>query len=249
MEATNNLSLLQQIEEDWLAQGWDLSALKAFRMEGEGDPDDEDEDDEDDDDDPKKGQKFTQEQVNKFLAKEKKTWKKSVQAELLKELGVDNLDQVKAMVKKFNDEESKNKTEAERAADEAKKNSAASDAAKAEAAEDRLMAKIERQLAKAGVEDEDLEDIALLVRRRVEDDADADAVKDAVEAQKTKTPKLFTSTSEDGEQDPPKGGERPKPKGVGDSKPPKKGTPPADARGQARSMLESRHPKLAANKQ
>lgn len=184
------------------------------------------------------GKTFTQEDITRIATREKQEGRTAATAELLKQLGVDNLEDAKAALKRHRDAEDATKTEAQRLADKAAKDSSEAAIARAEAAQERMAAKIERALVRSGVADATLDDVAKLVS--VPTDADDATIKAAVDALKERMPMLFTP----GEQEP------------GNGKPPRSdpgrgpgSKPPGDAQGQAKSILEQRHgPALARNK-
>lgn len=180
--------------------------------------------------------KFTQADLNRLLAREKSDGKRVAQAELLTTLGVNNMDEAKAVLEAAREAEAKNLSEAEKAKKDAETAKAASDTEKAEATKVRMAAMVERALLRAGIgiDDKDGDEQLELVARMivVEPEATQDQVNEAVADLKKKMPQLFETT---GKPDPKIPGSDPgrQPRGAGNQ--PK----PAD---QARAALMARHP-------
>lgn len=176
-----------------------------------------------------KDKTFTQEQLNKFLAKEKAQGKAAGKAEaeraLAETLGV-SVEEAKAIISKAKEAEDATKSEAEKERAKAAKEREAAEAEKRAAANERLEAQIERALARSGLDfDESAEGQKKLARVRKMVTVEAGATYEDVLADvtdiKAEFPELFGSKAAGGEGDKPKGklpnsdpsGKPPKPAG------------------------------------
>lgn len=187
---------------------------------------------------PEPGKSFTQDDITRIATREKAEGRQAGINEILKELGVTDLEEGKTLLKRIRDAEDAQKTQAQKDAEAALTAKAEADKARKEAALERLMAKTERALLKAGVPDTKLEKVAKLVS--LDSKADDAAIAQAVEDVKKDFPELFT-----GAAPPDPGKNPPKPSDPGG---PPRPPAPTDSKGQARSLLESRHPKLLEKK-
>jgi hypothetical protein len=176
---------------------------------------------------------FTQEEVNRMMAKEKNDGRRSATNEILEKFGVKTVEEAEAILQKMRDSEEAEKTEAQKAKEAAEKEKAEAEKERQSAKRDRLETKIERALLKAGVEVDILERAVRLVD--VEDlEADQDTVQAAVDALKEDMPQLFTPSDKKTD---------PKPPGGDPGRPPRNGNQKPNAKEEAQSILAKRHPK------
>lgn len=174
---------------------------------------------------------FTQDDITRIATREKAEGRQAGINEILKDLGVTDLEEGKALLKRMRDAEDAQKTQAQKDAEKAAADKLEAEAIKAEAAKDRMIAQVERALLRAGVPDAKLEKVVRFID--VEPGADATKITEAVEAVKKDFPELFTGgTPPDPAKNPPK----PSDPG-GPPRPPA----PTDTKGQAHSILEQRH--------
>lgn len=138
---------------------------------------------------------FTQEDMNATAARVETAAKAKAQQELADALGV-SVDEAKQIIADRKAADESRKSEAEKAAEAAKADRAEAERIKGEAATERHHARLERALSKAGL---DVDNAALLraglAAIDVPTDADADAVKAAVDKLKTDAPALFGATT------------------------------------------------------
>jgi len=181
--------------------------------------------------------KFTQADLNRLLAREKSDGKRVAQAEFLQSLGVNSLDDAKAILDAAREADAKNLSEAEKAKKDAETARSKADQEAVEARQLKQAAMVERALLRAGIGvdekdgDEQLELVARMVV--VEPDATQDQVNDAVAELKKKMPQLFETNRKVPDPKTPGGDPGRQPRGAG-------GQPsPAE---QARNVLASRHP-------
>lgn len=174
----------------------------------------------------------SQDKVNELVGATRTDTRKATEERIAKELGVP-INEAKELIAAARKQQDDQKSDAEKARDEATTARKEADAEKAEAAKERHEAKIERQLVRAGVSDDKLD----RARRVLDVDADSDveAVKKAVESLKSEEPTWFgTEAQEGGGKPPPAGGSDPK------GKPPvKKKTDDAYARGAERAKASA----------
>lgn len=173
---------------------------------------------------------FSQAELNRIMAREKGEGKRAALREITEKLGIESLEEAQEILTKAREAEDKKKSETDRERERATREREEAEREKAEARRERLTARIERALFKHGVPEDELEDVSALVK--VEDDADADAVQEAVEALKKRLPRLFAAPAEE---------EKPvKPK-HGDTGPPPRTPSPKGTSDKARSILQERH--------
>lgn len=175
---------------------------------------------------------FTQDDVTRIATREKAEGRQAGINEMMKELGVTDLEEGKALLKRIRDAEDAQKTQSQRDAEAAATAKAEAEADKAEAAQERLLARMERALTRAGVPAERLDKVVRLLDLN-DPKADDAKVTEAVEAVKKDFPELFT-----GAAPPDPGRNPPKPSDPGG---PPRPPAPTDSKGQAKSLLESRH--------
>lgn len=198
-------------------------------------------DGDDDDDEDKEGEpvKLTNKQLNDMLAERVRKAKGSAQKELLKSLGVEDLEAVKTILQEHRTTQDQAKTELEKATSKATKAEQENTTLKGQLAETVLNHRIEKELIRAGMTIGAAERCRKMVD--LPTDASDDDIKAEIEALKKDTPALF-STSQEG-QGSDQGGQRPVP-------PPPPGRPPAqpkpqpDAVTKATQLLHERHPHL-----
>jgi hypothetical protein len=205
-------------------------------------------DEEESEEEPKrKAKTFTQEQMNRTMAREKSDGKKAGRRELLEELGVKDVQEAKTILEKYRESQDSQRTEAEKLSEQAKKDRDSADQVKREALKERNEAKVERQLLRANIKDGKETRAIKLLDLDLEGDLDADDIKSAVEDLVEEFPDLFTSSKsddEDEEDDPPKNQNRPR--RIGDPGRPPQKKAKADAATKARSKLEERHGRTLA---
>ena len=152
-----------------------------------GDGPDGDPDPKDDDDKPT----LTQKQVNEIVKGRVGKAKEAAVAELLRELGLENTDAVKAMIQKAKDDEEKNKSELDKAKDEAVGNKTAAEAAKASLAATELNNSVILALVEQGLTVAAAKISAKLVEVTENDEA---KIKAAIEDLKKSMPQLFVKS-------------------------------------------------------
>lgn len=132
---------------------------------------------------------FTQEELQRIAAKEKRDGKASGQLELAKELGYETVEAMKAAAQKQREAEEAAKSEEQKRLDEIARREKAAEEREAKAAERERVALRKDALRDLGAKGEDLEDALSLLR--VADDADEETVAEAAEALKERRPELF----------------------------------------------------------
>lgn len=216
--------MLDKIRGEWRRRGWPLENLASFSLSvGQGDPPPPPAPPPEPPP-PAPPRTFTQEEVNAFLARDRKDAKAAAAELVAKELGV-SLADAKTLIEQAKSREDAEKTDAqrEREAAEAEKRAAVEE--KTAAAQERHSLRVERALLVAGIQDE--AKIARLARLLdVEVGAEPQDIATGVEALKTEFPELFGASGEGGP--PPPNGD---PKG----KPPKPASEDAYARGLERA--------------
>ena len=179
---------------------------------------------------PEPPKTFTQEELSRIAAREKQEGRTAGINELLKQLELDDVDQLKEVLKRQKDADDATKSQVQKDAEKAARDKADAEVEKSAAKRDRLMVKVERSLLRAGVADATLDDVAKLVD--IKDDADDDAIKEAIDALKKRLPQLFTPVKPEPGTGPPV---------QGDPGPGPRPPSPTDSKGQAKSLLEQRH--------
>lgn len=176
------------------------------------------------------GRLLTQDDITRITTREKNEGRSSATKELLKSLGVDNLEDAKAIIDRAKKVEEENLSETEKAKKDAQADREKAAKEISDAKRERLAAKVDRKLAKAEVPEDQIEDVAQLLK--LEDDPSDDDIDAAIDALKERLPQLFSPAKPDPKK-PPKHDPGKPPKG-GESK---------DSKADARSILERRHPK------
>lgn len=149
----------------------------------EGDPSDEDDETEEDE----KPKLITEEEMRKIASREKKDGRRTGRNALLKELGVEDVDEALRLIDAGR---SKAKKKGEGDDSDGQSEREDQDAKKARNRE-RLNGKAERALIRAGADDDERTLAGLLVMLDIEDDFDEDDITTAVEDLKEGTPALF----------------------------------------------------------
>lgn len=215
--------MLSRIYNDWLAAGWCISGLDAFRMEGENDGDGGNGDGggsgtggtgDPPKGDPKPPEGISQVEVTRIAAREKAEGKRAAEEAIAKQLGV-SVEEAKRIITAAKATEDQQKTEAQRAREQAEAEKVTAEQEKQESAKERHAARVERALLR--LLPKDLDDAALDTKVTrisklvdVEIGADADTITAAVTQLKKEMPELFP---ESGGAPPPKGGPNGDPKG------------------------------------
>lgn len=132
--------------------------------------------------------------LQRLAADEKRQGKRAGERDTLAALGVESVDDAKALIAAAKQRQKDEETEAQTKAREAAEARAAADREKADAAAERRQASVERALIRAGVNEDDLDDAVVLLEKGLDKDADADAIKDAADKLKERREELFTST-------------------------------------------------------
>lgn len=199
--------------------------------------DDDDDDDDEDDDDKPKSKTYSQEQVNQIASKEKKDGKRAAVRELLEELGLEKIEDLKAIVTKHADAEEADKTETQKEKERAAREASAAEDAKKEAARDRRLAKLERMLSRQGVPDDKIDRAVKNLEVDQDEDLDDDEIKEAIETLKGELPTLFEESDDTGNGKNPPSPKQPKGK-AGEK----------TSADKAKDLIASRHPQVAAAK-
>ena len=130
------------------------------------------------------GKTFTQEEVNRMMAKEKKQGSKAI----LKELGIEKVEELKTIIGEYK--------ESHKNDDNVASTEVAKIKADAQAAERRAtMADAKVQAMMLGARPEDVEDVIALAMAKVEDDSDD--FKEIISEIKTKHPQMFVGSSDE----------------------------------------------------
>jgi hypothetical protein len=138
---------------------------------------------------------FSQEDMNATVARAESAAKTKAQADLAAALGV-SVEEAKQIIADRKATDDAKKSEAERAAEAAKTAQTEAENLRREAATERHHARLERALSKAGLDVDNAPMLrAGLAALDVPTDADADAVKAAVDKLKTDAPALFGATT------------------------------------------------------
>lgn len=173
---------------------------------------------------------LTQDRLTRLLASEKDQGRRAAQRELLEQLGVETLDQAKAVLQREKEAEDARKTEAERLAEQARQDRAQAQADREAARQELLDSRVRAALIASGVEDgEDLGDLVGLVKATSDDDSGT--IREKVDALRQRRPGLFTTAG-------PQDGFTPAPTGRGTGTPParhQQGTGDAYTRGAERA--------------
>lgn len=193
--------------------------------EGE-DPDEDPEDDDEEDDDPESGGgSFTQEQVNRFLAKERKKTKRSVERDIVEQLGMPIAEAKKAL----DDLAEGRKPEAQAALD---RRSAELDKREADLEKMMLTLTIREKLQEAGVRPERLKRAVKLVELD-DEEPDDDDILAAIDELKGDMPELFAqpkpAQEDNDEEDEPKPRKPRRATSTDPATPPRRRKPPEDA--------------------
>lgn len=191
------------------------------------DPDEDPEDDDEEDDDPESTSgNFTQDQVNRFLAKERKKTKRSVERDIVEQLGMPIADAKKAL----DDLAEGRKPEAQAALD---RRAAELDKREADLEKMMLTLTIREKLQEAGVRPERLKRAVKLVELD-DEDPDDDDILGAIDELKADMPELFAQpkppdNTEDDDGDEPKPRKRRAPSSDPATPPRSRRKPPEDA--------------------
>lgn len=212
----------------------------------------EDLDDEDlDDDDSSKDEeivKMSQEAFTKVMERERTKGKRIARREVFRELGVNDLDGLKAKLGAGDTDsgtkDDSSNEESEKARRDAEKATRERDEARAETARLRLDAKKERALLAADVPAKQVARVARMLE--VDPNADDDEIEDAVGDLQKEMPHLFAPVDDDTSEDDKSNGSRQDgPPNSDPGRPPRKKNQPSSSKDQAKSLLHERHPQLA----
>jgi hypothetical protein len=171
---------------------------------------------------------FSQDDVSRIAAKEKGEGRNAGRKEILDELGVTDLEDIKAIIKAKEEAEQAAMSEAQKAQAAAEKARGEAEAQKAEATKIRFEAKVERELIREGVDAGKVDRVTKMLT--IDVNADDDLIKSSIEELKKDFPNLFESNGTQGPVDTNTGGKPPSQQGGNKAK---------DA---AKDRLASRHP-------
>lgn len=133
---------------------------------------------------------YTQDEMNRIAAKEKKEGRKAAEKSLLESLGVQDADEAKAVLEQFRTQQEEAKSEIQREKEAAQRATQLAETTTREAAHERHTNRVERFLIRANVPVERVDRVARLVD--VEVGADDDAIDAAIESVQKDFPELFT---------------------------------------------------------
>lgn len=212
--------------------------------------------DEGDKKEPPAEKTFTQSEVNRMMANEKRDGKRAGKRELLDELGFDDVEDLRKKLDAVNDAEDAAKSDAQRAQEEADAEKAKAKKAREDAERERHEARVERAIIKAGGDPDNEKSVSRITRLLdIEVGADSDEIAAAVESLKDDMPTLFETSKPSGKEEGTPPGE-----GEGEKKdPPKPNIPGSDlpkpprfagansAKDSALARLRDRHPQTASD--
>jgi hypothetical protein len=138
---------------------------------------------------------FSQDEVNRMLTREKDQGSRAGVRALLDKLGVDKADDLEGVLTRQREAEQAQLSEAERAKRDADNARATADRERDAAKRDRASVRIERALLRANVNVNLLDDASILVGNGLGDDADEQAVTDAVASLAERMPTMFGEAS------------------------------------------------------
>ncbi len=202
-----------------------------------GDGDD-DENDEDKDGEPIK---MSRKELNEMIAERIRKAQGSAKKDLLKQLGIEDVDAAKTALDDYRKIQDQSKTDLDRVTTEATTEKQKREAAEATVAEVKLTTRIEKALIKAGQTVTAAERCRKLID--LTSDASEDDIKAEIEALKKDTPALFSAPEGEGEGKPPAG----KPNVPPPGRPPAQPAPKNSPQEAARNLLHQRHPKTKKN--
>ncbi len=193
-------------------------------------------------DSPKPGEdgKFSQDDLKRIAAREKREGKQAGRREMLKDLGLESEDDLKKLLDDHRAAEEKSLSDADKAKKEAEKDKAAAASERASARQDRFDARCERALLKADCDPDIVGKIVKLVELEWEssqDVPDQEIFEDAVKELKSSMPQLFIKSEK--QEDPPGG---PPPGDPGSGK--KGGSANPTGLEAGAGLLAQRHPKV-----
>lgn len=148
--------------------------------------------------DQEEKKEYTIKEIQAMMAKEKKQGKSSGRTELLKELGIENIDTFKENMKKFNEYQENQKTELDKAKDDVIK--ANNEKANAESRAKIAEAKVEAM--KKGVNPEFVDDVITLALSKKQD---GEELSDVIEGMKETHKMFFGTQNNDGTGNNPTG--------------------------------------------
>lgn len=193
------------------------------------------------------GRTYTQAELDRILTGRVGKADKTAKRHLLEQLGVKDEAEARKLIEAHRKASEKDKSELERERSRATEASAAAEAAKREAATMKLQVKIDRALLAADADPKRLERLSRMVFVDLEDDADDDDIKAAIESVRGDFAEAFVKSDSETEPEKKKG---PAPSGAArDGKGPKGGAPVTDAmtRGRDRArQLQGREPAKSA---
>jgi hypothetical protein len=233
----------------WIDGTW-VPIVSGGADDGDDDGADDDTDDGDDetDDDEKpppkaKGRQFGEDRVEAIVKKRVGQAQRRARQDMAKELGFDSVDDMKAAFQKVKDGSSEEEKDLAKERERNQATKAENERQKAEVAQERLNLKVERRLLAKGADPKRAEGAVRLIGLNVDDEPDADDIKEAVETFQEEWPELFSGDGgggDDEDETPPKSrvpgsdpGRQPKSK------------PKGSAAERASNRLAERHPELA----
>lgn len=182
------------------------------------------------------GRTFSQADVDRLAGKTRSEGSKAARRELLEGLGVKDEAEARKIIEAHRKATEKDRSEVERATAKATEAATAAEAAKREATTARMQLKIDRALLKAGANPDRLERLSKMVFVDLDDDADDDAVSEAIESVRADFAEAFKSDDSEGDTKKKKTG--PAPSGAARDGKGSKGTAPTQdalSRGRARA--------------
>lgn len=132
---------------------------------------------------------YTTKEIQSMMAKEKKQGKSSGRSELLKELGIENLDEFKTKLKEFNEHQEKQKTELDKANENVTKITNEKTSAEKRA----ILAEAKVEAMKNGVNPDFVDDVITLALSKQQEGED---LSDVIEGMK-ETHKMFFGSKQD----------------------------------------------------
>ncbi|KQP81582.1 hypothetical protein [Aeromicrobium sp. Leaf291] len=148
------------------------------------------------------GRTFTQDEVSQKLTEEKRQGRRAGARDVLSRVGFETAEELEAFVTSQREAAEAAKTEDQRRADALEERERKLAAREVETEKKERVRVRRAALRDVDVKADDLDDALLLLSREVEEDADEDAVAEAVEKLKGRRPELFGKPADDEEGEP-----------------------------------------------